>query len=810
MVGFVMFTGGASAGTLFFYGQNLPGLKAFKNRMQFQNTVIRARDGSVLYDMADMSQVGRGRRVVKPLCYPGRPTWWYRLHKEDWLVSGNCGPNGAVGQSQGIPKVLQDATIATEDATFYRNPGFDPFSIGRAAYDNLVMGHIVSGASTITQQLVRRYLLTPKQTLSRKTEEIVLAAEMTQKYPKSKILWYYLNSVFYGNYAYGVQAAAQAYFKTDVWNLDLAQSALIAGLPEAPTDYDPVNNRSAALSRMRHVLHLMYSHGYLANPQHRPEQDIIDGIMQETHSKAWNFTPVSTIRRYPHFVQYAVNQLQSIPELANKLPSGLDVTTTVDPRLQDQAQKIVHDQISTLGSYNVTDGALVSIDVRPRCFGCILSMVGSADYGARGGQYNMADTPRQPGSSFKPFNYIYGFMHRLSPGTTVYDGPISFPDSGNPDGSNLYVPQNYDKIFHGPVTLRIALDNSLNIPAVKVEQYNAQLGGGIRVIGDMAQKMGIKSFWKDNPHCCGWATTLGGMESGVRLVEETAAYGTFANNGYQVPPTAILSVRDRTTGKLLWTNPRNPHAHPVFDPAFAYIMNNVLSDDNSRCVPQVCEFGFHSLLYLDRPAAAKTGTTNGFTDNWTVGYTPDIVTGVWVGNTDNSQMAAGTTGITGAAPIWNQFMRTAFGELNLPAKDFYEPPNVYLGSQCMVPVAYTDISSMGAELYAGQTPYCSVGTSTLGLPVPNSSGGAQTQQIQPAQPVAPAPVQPAPVAPAPAAPTLAPPVVAPPTAAPPVAVATTAPSQAPPPASNPAPVAPAQPPSQAPPVSPPVAPGGQP
>jgi len=708
-----MVTSGASAATIFFYGQSLPSVKDFQHRFQFQNTLILDRNGNKLYDLAD---AGKGRRIVEPLRQTTGTAAGYAKHGQYWLT----GPKG-----HGIPLVLQHATVATEDSTFWTNPGFDPLSIVRAAYDDLTRGHVVSGASTITQQLVKQYMLSDAPTLTRKAKELVLAAELTQKYSKTQILWYYLNSVSYGNLSIGAEAAARAYFHTDVWNLDLAQSAMLAGLPEAPSLYDPVNNRSAALSRMSYVLYLMYKHGYLVDKNGKPDYNLVQQAMAETKNpkKFPRFTPPVTINKYPQFVQYAINELYNIPQLRNRVNDGLLVYTTLDSRLQDAAQNVVSGQISQLGGYNVTDGALVSLDAEPSCRGCILAMVGSADYNnkAIGGEINMADTPRQPGSSFKPFNYIYAFQHGLGPGTSVLDGPIAIPDQGNAADGGWYTPTDYDQTWHGVVSLRVALDNSLNVPAVRVEQYDASLmNNDVRdTVGAQAVKLGITDLFRDNPTCCGWALTLGGLERGVRLVQETGAYGAFATGGITVPPTSILRVYDRTTHKLLYSlnKDRPVKPHRVLGAAYAYEMNNVLSDNAARCTPQVCEFGLNSPLYLGRPAGAKTGTTNNYTDNWTVGYTPQIVTGVWVGNTDYSQMV-GTTGITGAAPIWHDFMLDAFNILKLPPVDFTEPSTgVYLSSTCREPGAYYQLGTMGEDIYAGsQVPYCYVGTLSGYLP----------------------------------------------------------------------------------------------
>lgn len=778
-VGFMMLTSGASAATMFFYGQNLPSLKNFKSRFEFQNSLIRDSQGHVLYDMADLSSK-RGKRVVEPLVSASHPTSYFRAQHEDWLVGADNG--------RGIPLLLQDATIATEDATFYNNPGFDPLSIARAAFDDITSHHIVSGASTITQQLVKEYMLRPDPSFSRKAEELILATELTQKYQKTKILWYYLNSVPYGNLSRGAQAAAKTYFNKNVWQLDLPEAALLAGLPQAPSIYNPVDNLPAAKVRMSEVLRLMYAHGYLKNPQQLSEQGVVDSIMNSKEVRSWRFVPASTVKTFPHFVEYAVNELQNIPQLKGKIYTGLDVWTTLNPQLQNQAQSIVKNQIGQLGSYHVTDGALVSMDLRKSCYGCIRAMVGSADYHnvAISGQINMATSPRQPGSSFKPFNYIYAFSHGLSPATSVLDAPLAIPDTGNAADNGWYEPMDYDLLWHGVVTLRTALQNSLNIPAVKVEQYDASVGGSVRsTVAQQAVTMGVKSLFSDNPNCCGWALTLGGMERGVRLVEETSAYGAFGTLGRTVPPVSIRRVYDRSTHKLLYDSQVDgPKSAQVLQPQYAYVMNNVLSDNASRCAV-ICEFGLDSPLNLGRPAAAKTGTTNGFTDNWTVGYTPDLVTGVWVGNADNTPMV-GTTGITGAAPIWHDFMLKAFDDLKLPPVDFPQPAGVDAGSTCRLPGAYASYSSMGYDIFAGIVPYCAVGASyASNLPIPQS--GQTTPYQAPATTQAPVVQQPAVLptaAPLQQTPVQQAPVQAVPTTVPVVPVAPAAPAATTPPSNT--------------------------
>jgi membrane peptidoglycan carboxypeptidase len=702
-------SGAAGAAGIYFY-KNLPSTAHFKLRYSFQNARFFDSQGHLLYNMADLTKT-RGRRVVEPL--QGRHD------------AGNpC--RGGVNR---IPVVLQNATIATEDATFYSNLGFDPLSIMRAAYQDVTNHRIISGASTITQQVVRANFLNPAdQSLTRKAKEVALAYEITKQFSKRTILWYYLNSVTYGNQAIGAQAAASIYFGKRVCQLDEAQAALLAGLPRGPSIYNPVLYRARALQRMREVLGFMKLHGYL----HAHAQ--VQRMMHEAHR--WHFAPPATRMVYPQFVRYVINELKTMPKMRTQLYKGIDVYTTLNPQLQTMAQTTVSQQIAGLKAQHVTDGALVSLDLRTQHYGWILAMVGSADYASKTGQINMATTPRQPGSSMKPFNYVYAFVHGgVSPGTTVSDSPIILPDPSNTDTHGWYIPDNYDHQFHGTVTLREALANSLNIPAVKVEYYLT----GSNHVAKTAYNFGMKSIYKDNPGiACAvcYSVTLGGLASGTRLLEETAAYGVFASAGVTVPPTGIWKIVSRNTRKVLFCSAQCPTgSHPptwllnerkrVVDAAHAYEMTSILSDNNARCAVQVCEFGLDSPLLLDRPAAAKTGTTNNWTDNWTVGYTPQIVTGVWVGNADRSPMQ-NVIGITGAAPIWHTFMENAFKTLKLPATNFVQPSNVVISGLCTQPgtlsgTSYT--SSMGEDIVVAANASTTLATST---PTPFSTAVPST------------------------------------------------------------------------------------
>jgi membrane peptidoglycan carboxypeptidase len=650
-----------------YFVSQLPSIDRFSVQYDFQNARIFDSQGHLLFTMADLGKNG-GRRQVEPL-----------QARDDVYSACRNGVNR-------IPLLLQNATIATEDATFYTNPGFDALSILRAAVQNFQSGHIVSGASTITQQVVRAELLSQTQSIDRKAQEIALAYEISKKYSKTQILSFYLNSVPYGNLAIGAEAGAEVYFHQPVCSIDQAQAAFLAGLPRAPSIYDPVRHRAAAMTRYRQVLGLMYKHGYL--------QSKFEVAAALAEARYWHFSPPSIGMRYPQFVRFVIDQLKAMPAIRNQIFSGLDITTTLDPRLQDLAQRAVTQQIDTLTAQHVTDGALTSLDLRPRHYGWILAMVGSAHYREKAGQINMTISPRQPGSSMKPFNYIWAFQHGVSPGTEVVDSPVQLPDPNDTEHHGWYVPVDYDHQFHGAVTAREALANSLNVPAVKVEYYVT----GAQHVAQNAARFGMSSLYKDNPGlACSvcYSVTLGGLARGTRLLEETAAYGVFATGGLKVPPIAIWKIVRRSTGQMLYCSEDCPASvtpaswllrarKRVLDLAHAYEMTDVLSDNNARCAPQVCEFGLTSPLVLSHPAAAKTGTTNDWTDNWTVGYTPQIVTGVWTGNADHTPMV-NVIGITGAAPIWQQYMEGAFGILNLPPEPFIAPPNVVRSAECSVP-----------------------------------------------------------------------------------------------------------------------------
>jgi 1A family penicillin-binding protein len=553
-----------------------------------------------------------------------------------------------------IPESLRDATISIEDKNFYTNPGFDVPALARAAYDDLTNHGIVSGASTITQQLVKRVYLSPEQTWQRKLQEISIAYTLSKEKSKDEILEMYLNQIYYGNQSYGIEAAAESYFGKTALKLDLAESAMLAGIPQSPSDYDPIQNRTLAKTRQLEVLNAMVNQGYIS------EQQAADAYTEDL-----KFASQRTDIQAPHFVFYVRDYLEKKYGPRYLYEAGLTITTTLDLNMQNKAQQIIQDQLAKIPKdKNVNNGSLVALDPHT---GQILTMVGSRDYdqnfpdGTMDGKFNAATGSLQPGSSWKIFEYGADFLKGKTPASIVDDSRITneFP---NFDGT-FYRPENYDKKYHGRLTYRVALDNSLNVPAVKVLK-----DAGIHETLQLAHSMGIGSINDESQ--VGLSLALGADE--VSPLDLTSAYGTLADAGQHVAPTPILKITD-ASGKVV-EQFQTPAASQAMKPEYAYLLTSILSDDASRCTPQACEFGRHSVLELpDRPAAAKTGTTEEFRANWTVGYTPDLAVGVWVGNS-NHQPMRNVIGIDGAGPIWHDFMM--FANQGKPAASFTKPPNI--------------------------------------------------------------------------------------------------------------------------------------
>ncbi len=566
------------------------------------------------------------------------------------MLDPNGGRHTAVDLSA-IPLRLRQATIDTEDSSFYLNPGVDPVGIVRAVWINLTGGETLSGGSTITQQVARNLLMTPEERADRsprrKLREMILAWELTRAFSKDEILALYLNQMYYGNLAYGVEAASQTYFGKPAAQLDLAESALLAGLTQLPGVYDPFKHPETAKTRQEVVLGLMQKAGSI-NAEER--------ALAEAEPLVYN--PQSYPILAPHFVLMVRAEVDALIARGDPNPlskeniyrlGGLTVRTTLDLDQQQIAEQAVQRQLERLKSSgekgidpNVNDAAVVTIDPRS---GQILAMVGSADYfdAAISGAINMATAPRQPGSALKPLIYAAA-MDPTQPSpwtaaTMLLDVSTAFTTH---DGK-AYVPVDYDGKERGPVLARSALASSLNIPAVLALQHV----GLQRLMGEAAQ-LGITTF--GDPDQYDLSLALGGGD--VSLLELTAAYGTLAAGGVKVTPQAILDVSD-PQGNILYNTPAAERPQ-VMDPRVAWLVSDMLSDDAAREIG----FGHNSVLQIDRPAAVKTGTTTNFHDNWTVGYTPSLVVGVWAGNADQAAMH-GVNGLTGAAPIWHEFIRTA-------------------------------------------------------------------------------------------------------------------------------------------------------
>ncbi|HKO23760.1 MAG TPA: transglycosylase domain-containing protein, partial [Chloroflexota bacterium] len=518
-----------------------------------------------------------------------------------------------------FPPVLRAATLAAEDISFYRNPGIDPAAIVRAALLDVRSGRALYGGSTITQQVVRNALLSPAERASRspwrKLHEGLLALKLTRHLSKDDILALYFNTVGYGHLTYGAEAASQLYFGRPAANLDLAQAALLAGLPRAPSLYDPLRHPDAARRRQLVVLRLMHRHGLITAQQERlaaAEPLRIDSA-DATTSPA------------PHWVTYVLGLVADRLGVARVARGGLTIRTTLDLGIQQAAVDAVRRRIAEIATaHQAHDAAVVAIAPQS---GQILAMVGSADPANRAidGAYNVALAPRQPGSAIKPFTYLAA-LDRWSPGApNLHLTPASLlddvPSTFHAPGGALYQPMDYDAHFLGRVPLRVALGSSLNVPAVQTLQRV-----GIARMLQVAHAAGITTMYRADRY--GPALTLGGGD--VTLLDLTAAYGTIAAGGMRHAPRAILSVTDAQGHELGdWAPPLTREARSAFgprSPQLAALMTDILSDDSAR----LPAFGADSVLVLPgRPAAVKTGTTSDWHDNWTVGYTPDLVVGIW-------------------------------------------------------------------------------------------------------------------------------------------------------------------------------------
>lgn len=608
-IALVLFTGGLFA----FYAKDLPRPDKIVRREGF-STKIYDRNGELLYDVfADQ------RRTPVSL--------------------------------EQIPEHLRNATVAIEDKNFYKHHGFDPTGIFRAVY-NIIVHHRLQGGSTLTQQLVKNVLLTPQRTLPRKIKEFILAVQIESRYSKDEILQMYLNESPYGGTAWGVESAAETYFDKSVSELNLVESAVLAGLPQRPSAYSPFgDDPKAYIGRTETVLRRMREDGYITREQEKEAVNQIENL---------EFAPEGLNFKAPHFVMYVKKQLEERYGQRVVEQGGLKVTTTLDYSIQEEAQKAVTEEIAKVESLHITNGAAIVLDPNT---GEILAMVGSKNYNDPDydGKVNVTLSLRQPGSAIKPVTYVTALKKGYTASTLLMDAPTVFPGGqGLPD----YKPVNYDGKWHGPLQVRYALGNSINLAAVKML---AKVG--LKNMLTTGYEMGLSTLepTKENLRRLGLSVTLGGGE--VRLIELAQAYSAFANGGLRVEPISILKVED-SDGRVL-EEYKPASGTRVLSPEEAFIISHILSDNNARLVT----FGAHSAIAISgRQIAVKTGTTNDKRDNWTIGWTPQIVAGVWVGNNDNTEMKEVASGVSGAAPIWRRVILAALK--NKPNTGFSVPSGV--------------------------------------------------------------------------------------------------------------------------------------
>lgn len=549
-----------------------------------------------------------------------------------------------------IPEDLRNATIAIEDKNFYKHQGFDPTGWLRAVY-NIVFRGRLQGGSTLTQQLVKNVLLTPKRTVARKIKEFALAIQIEKRYSKDEILQMYLNEAPYGGTAWGVEVAAETYFEKSVSELDLVESAVLAGLPQQPSVYSPFGeNPTAYISRTKDVLRRMREDDYISKEDE--EKALVNLEKVEFASPSAKF-------KAPHFVMYVKKLLEEKYGERMVEQGGLKIYTTLDWEIQKEAQKIVADEIARVEGIEITNGAAMVMDTET---GEILGMVGSKDYfdPDYDGQVNVCLSLRQPGSAIKPITYVTAFKEGYTPASMIADVTTHFPGGAGPD----YVPKNYNNKVNGPVQLRFALGSSLNIASVKTLALV-----GVEDMLETAYSMGLNTLepTRENINRLGLSVTLGGGE--VRLIDLVSAYSSFSNGGIKTSPVSILKVEDQK-GKVLEEH-KSVKGKQVLSPEEAFLINNILSDNNSRLIT----FGANSLLNIgSRSVAVKTGTTDDMRDNWAVGWDPKYIVGVWVGNNDNSPMSRVASGISGASPIWRRIILEVLRKA--PIREFSMPGNI--------------------------------------------------------------------------------------------------------------------------------------
>jgi len=584
------------------YAKDLPTPGKIQKLYPIESSKIMDRNGNVLYDVYGDQQ----RTVIK---------------------------------SDEIPTIMKQATVAAEDKNFYKHFGVDFKGLARAIFTDIFRRGYAQGGSTITQQYVKNALLSPKKTVDRKIKELILSLEIEAMYKKDEILTLYLNEIPYGSSAYGIEAASQMYYGKHAKELTLDEATMLAALPQSPTYYSPYGLHPDELKiRRDYVLDNMVSLGYITKEQANEAKDKKISAVERRE----NITA-------PHFVLYVKEKLIEMYGEKMVEEGGLKVTTTLDLNLQKKAEEAIQNGYDRVKNYGASNDALVALDPKT---GQVLAMAGSHDFfdTENDGQVNVTLSDRQPGSSFKPIVYATSFKGKYNPASTIWDVKTDF---GN------YTPENYDKSTHGPVSIRFALANSLNIPAVKI-LYLAGLDNVLKT----AHQMGITTL--NDAERYGLSLVLGGGE--VKPLDMATAFGVFANNGTLAETTPFLKIED-SQGKILSQYEEGKNKKEVLDPQIAYEISSILSDNNARSAV----FGSRSALYFpDRTVAAKTGTTDSFRDAWTNGYTPSLVASVWVGNNDNTPMYPGSDGVIVAAPIFHEFMEKA---LEGKPDEKFERPN---------------------------------------------------------------------------------------------------------------------------------------
>ena len=571
---------------------------------------------------------------------------------------GNHGDHRLAVKLKDVAPIMIQATVAIEDKGFYTNPGFDLGGIIRAVYDNIKAGHIVGGGSTITQQLAKQQFLTPEQTVSRKIKELALSYELAQTYSKDQIMELYLNKSFYGSQSYGVEAAASSYFHIPASKLDLAQSAMIAGLPQAPTEWNPVLHPEAAKLRQTEVLQAMVRANFIS------QEDMDTALAEKLVYQA----PVNSFLA-PHFVDYVLAELRQLGYQPGV--QQLSVKTTLDWGKQQIGQALVESNLAAnlwRDRRGQLSSGLVAEDPKT---GEILVMIGSPNYNVNGGQINYTTIPRNMGSSMKPYTYGAVINSRAATvDTPVYDGPSPLVYKDAYSTTNIY---NYDGKTHGVLPLKQAMGNSLNIAAVKVE-----LSIGVPAVLSYMRNIGVNprvpvpnangQYRIGNLDEYGPSLTLGGYP--ITLLEHVGGIATYADMGIYHTPEAILSVRD-SHGAPLYTTKENQRARLAVDPSVAFIMAQIMADDQNRCMIFGCNSALH---WKDRTVAAKTGTTDNFKDAVTIAFTPDLAVALWVGDILSNQytMVNGSDGIFVASPGIHSFVSQALA--GVPGNRWYTPP----------------------------------------------------------------------------------------------------------------------------------------